>query len=231
MANVRHGGGVVEMRGSIAGTTFSRNGFGAYTRARVKPINPATVFQMSVRSNLSAISKRWGTTLTEGQRMAWNEAGKLFGTLNKLGENVLMSGIALYQRLNLAMLNAGETYVDDPPVTLDVPAASSVVLTATAGTPDVLTFNVLPVPPGAPIVLYLTATPQFTPGRSFVKNDYRFIGISTDVTNPVDIVALWKTRFDDADFAAGMKIGVGVAYLNTDSGALSPAVTQSVIIG
>lgn len=230
MANVRHGGGVVEMRGSIGGTAFSRNAFGAYTRARVKPVNPATVFQMNVRANISAISKRWGTTLTEGQRLAWSSAAKIFGVTNKLGEKTLGTGIQLYQQLNLPLLNAGFTYVDDPPATLDVPAVGGVVVTATAGTPDILTFNVTPVPPGGDMELYLSATPLFTPGRSFVKNDYRFIGVSVDVTNPVDIASLWKTRFDNADFVAGMKIGIGVAFLNTVSGALSPVVTQNVII-
>jgi len=122
MALIKFGGGVVGMSGSIAGNTFSRNRYGAYVRARTKPVNPKTAGQIAVRAAMAFLTDRWSQTLTAGQRTAWNLYGSNVNMLNKLGESINLSGFNHYIRSNLEYKRIfGET-IDAGPVVFELPA-------------------------------------------------------------------------------------------------------------
>ena len=71
MAQIKLGGGVVGITGSIAGNTFARNRSGAYVRSRTMPVNRKTSLQQAVRTALSALTIMWYDTLNAVQRTAW----------------------------------------------------------------------------------------------------------------------------------------------------------------
>lgn len=122
MALIKFGGGITEMRGSIAGNTFSRNRYGAYSRARTKPVNPNTSLQQEYRQAVADLTARWAQTLTAAQRAAWNLYGANVVMTNKLGESINLSGFNHYIRSNVILARIGLTIVDAGPVIFELPA-------------------------------------------------------------------------------------------------------------
>lgn len=122
MALLRYGGGIVQMSGSIGGTTFARNRYGNYARARTKPINPNTANQIIVRASLATLTTRWAQILTAVQRTAWNLYASSVSMKNRLGEAIFLTGFNHYIRSNLTLQRLSQTLVDDGPVIFEIPA-------------------------------------------------------------------------------------------------------------
>lgn len=147
MALIKFGGLITEARGSMAGNVYSRNRYGAYIRARTKPINPNTARQVATRAALAFLTDRWSQTLTAGQRTAWNLYGANVVMTNKLGESINLSGFNHYLRSNVIRKRVSQTIVDDGPVIFEIPEADpTFTITASEATQQVtVTFdNTLP---------------------------------------------------------------------------------------
>ena len=118
---VVYGGGILDARGSIGGNTASRNRFGAYWRARVKPVNPNTPRQQAVRNAMIAISGLWNSTLTATQRSQWEVYADAVPWQNKLGATVKLTGFNMFTRSNLTLDAAGIVVQPDGPAILALP--------------------------------------------------------------------------------------------------------------
>jgi len=92
---VSFGGGVADARGSIGGTTFSRNRYGAYARKRVVPVNPNTSLQVRARSTFQAAVTAW-RQLTDAQRTAWANYAAQTPVQDKLGATIYLTGLQAY---------------------------------------------------------------------------------------------------------------------------------------
>jgi len=123
MALLKFGGGITEMRGSIAGNVYSRNRYGAYARARTKPVNPNSSRQQAIRATLAFLTTEWSTTLTAGQRTAWNLYGSNVVMTNKLGESINLSGFNHFIRSNIIRKRIIGSYIAAGPVVFEIPAA------------------------------------------------------------------------------------------------------------
>lgn len=122
MALIRYGGGIVQMSGSIAGTTHARNRFGNYCRARTKPVNPRSSRQSAARIIVMMLAEQWRETpMTDAFRTAWQTYANSVNWLNKLGETVTLTGFNMYIRSNAAILALGGTRVDAGPADLGLP--------------------------------------------------------------------------------------------------------------
>lgn len=225
MANVLFGNGVADMRGSIAGSTFSRNRFGAYARNRTKPINTDTPFQSAIRNQLGSFAKQWGGTLTEPERQAFITIAPNHPLPNKLGQIVTLHGIAFFQQLNLNLHLVGGTPITVPPADFGITALESVSVAAANGTPGTMAITVTPSTLGANETLLVRATPMFPPGQNYFTNKLRVIGINAASASPISIIGQWDTRYGSPDLVAGQKIGIGVQIVNTVTGVASPVMT------
>jgi len=97
MALVRFGNGISEIRGSIAGSTFSRTHAGAVIRNRIKPTNPNTQAQADIRYLFSYIAATFAD-LSESERKLWREfAEALTFWKNRLGESYTPTARQVYQ--------------------------------------------------------------------------------------------------------------------------------------
>lgn len=135
MALLKFGGGITEMRGSIAGNVYSRNRYGAYARARTTPVNPASQRQSAIRALISDISQAWFNTLTQAQRDAWNVFAAAVPEKNKLGEVIYLSGFNQYCKSNLAAQNAGLPAIAEAPTIFTKPGEdTSFAVSASAAT-------------------------------------------------------------------------------------------------
>lgn len=138
MALIKFGGGVVQMSGSIAGTTYARNRYGNYARARTKPVNPNTGLQQVIRAAMAFLTARWAQTLTNAQRIAWNLYGTNVAMTNRLGEVVNLSGFNHYIRSNMIRKQAGWAIIDDGPVVFELPAQDpTFAITPSEATQDI----------------------------------------------------------------------------------------------
>lgn len=117
--------------GSIGGTTFSHNRFGAYIRARSVPVNPATDRQTAVRNAIRSLTIAWQVTLTQDQRDAWDVYAANIDWVNKLGDSVNLTGLNHYVRSNTPLVQNGIARVDAAPVTFNL-ATAELDLSATA---------------------------------------------------------------------------------------------------
>ena len=107
MANVRFGGGVVDMRGSIGGNTFSRTRSGSVVRARSNPINPQSPAQVAQRLRMSAANTAW-SGMTAAQRVAWETYAANVPVTNAMGEVVYNTGQNWFIGSATARLEAGQ---------------------------------------------------------------------------------------------------------------------------
>lgn len=131
-ALVKYGGGIIQMSGSIAGTTHARNRFGNYVRARTKPVNPKSSNQTKVRGIMSNLVERWNDTLSGAQRAAWNQYGANVSWLNALGETVHLTGFNHFIRGNSWMLRLDRPIIDDGPTTYALPSTDGTIAVASS---------------------------------------------------------------------------------------------------
>jgi hypothetical protein len=106
--------------GSLGGVTFSHNKGGYYTRTRAVPTNPNTALQSAVRAALGQLASRWGTTLTDAYRDAWNIYASNVPVLNSLGETINLTGQQMFIRSNVPRIQAGLTIIDAGPTTFNL---------------------------------------------------------------------------------------------------------------
>jgi len=199
--------------GSIGGTTFSRNRYGAYTRTRAIPVNPNTLAQQNARSRLSTYSANW-QTLTASQRLAWKSWANQNPITNTLGAQQVLTGQAAYVGLNTRLAQATDTAIDVPPLT---PAPTSLV--SLSGTWDIgagdfqLVFTATPL--GADDRLWVQAAVVTSAGINYIKNLLRVVVITAkaqaslyDSQSAIEavfgglqvgqIVHVWASVFDSA---------------------------------
>ena len=137
MALIKFGGGVTEMRGSIGGTTYAKNRYGSYARNRTKPVNTNTARQVAVRAIMSALYAAWAA-LTSTVQAGWKVYADNVKVLNRLGEQITLSGYNMYCRSKAVFENAGLTLPGAAPTTFSLPAQDDTITV----TPDASSANV-----------------------------------------------------------------------------------------
>jgi hypothetical protein len=114
-----------QVSGSIGGTTYSRNRYGAYKRSRSVPVNPNSDTQVQVRNALKDLAIRWQNILTQAQRDAWDLYASLVPWVNKLGQSVYLTGLNMYIRSNAPRVRNAIAAVDAAPTTFNLAAADT----------------------------------------------------------------------------------------------------------
>lgn len=104
MALIKLGGGVADIRGSIGGTVYSRNRYGAYARNRTIPVDPSSTAQQKIRSVMGSVKASWFETLTVAQRAAWEVYAANVAMTNRIGETMHLTGWNHFSRSASALL-------------------------------------------------------------------------------------------------------------------------------
>lgn len=224
---VKYGAIVTEGRGKINGFVASRNKAGAYFRTKVTPSNPDTTYQAAVRSRLASRSQAW-KGLTDIQRTAWNSAVGDFTKTDVFGDTQTPSGFNLYVALNNNIINIGESALTTPPVPQSVIAFTSLSVAAANGAQTLTVTFAAAIAATEKILLF--ATPAVSPGKSFVKNLYRQIGVLTSTdTSPYDAETEYIAKFGSIG-EAGQKIFIKAVPVSVASGQAGSALSASATI-
>jgi len=228
MAKFTPGAIISEIRGTIASTTFSKNGAGAIIRNRVVPINANTTAQANQRQAFANLSSAW-RGLTEAQRNGWIAATPDFPYQDTLGQTKFLSGSQLYEKLNLNLHLIEESPIAVAPPQTSFPAFSLGTIT---GTTSALTaaFEPDPIPAGFAAVFY--ATRPISAGKSFVnKSDFRFVQFEDPATaSPAALTTAYEANIADLASASGKKIFVEMSLIEIASGIASSRVRGCVSV-
>lgn len=217
---------VVAGSGKIGGHVASRNRGGAYFRTKVTPVNPQSTYQNEVRSRLTELSQAW-RGLTQAQRDAWNAAVQDFARTDIFGDIRNPSGAQLYQRLNNNLAQVGQAAISTPPAVEEVPTVVIGTLTLNLTGPVGTLALSGAVPAGVSAVV--DATMSLSPGKSFVKSEYRRIGVYAAATaSPLDIYADYIAKFGAP--VEGQKVFVRLSFINTTTGQASTYQSTSAIV-
>jgi hypothetical protein len=218
---------IVAGSGKVGGHVASRNRAGSYLRTKVTPVNPRTGAQLAVRNLFTGFSQGW-RGLTDAQRQAWNDAVSDFARTDIFGDLKNPTGANLFQRLNNVLAQLGEAALTLPPqpAAVEQVILSSFVADVSDGT-MIATFA--PTIPANTAVIVRATAPQ-SPGKSFVKSEFRVIGVLPAATaTGTDLATLWEAKFGSIS-PAGSKIFVEFLPVSTITGQTGSPSQASAII-
>lgn len=224
MAKVNFGTLAADVRGKIGGIVYSRNTAGAYVRTKVTPINANTIWQQTVRSNMSAISKAW-QGLTKALQTQWTNFATSHPVSNVFGNKVTIPGIAMFNRINGILLNINEPIMTAVPEDTLVTDISIVSVVLTAATRE-FNLDFLPDPTPADHHIAIEVTKPISAGQNYYANLLRFAAYSTAA-----VASPFKPILDAARFPliAGQVIGYRVYMINDANGAKSIGTTGTTV--
>jgi hypothetical protein len=218
---------IVEGSGKINGFVAARNRSGSYLRTKVTPVNPQTSAQNVVRDRLAVRSQAW-RSLTQAQRDQWNAAVPSFTRTDIFGDVKTPSGFNLFCQLNNIIVLSGGTAVSVPPLPAAVPFTTLTSVSADVSDDEVL-LNFVSTTGAVTMLIY--ATPGVSPGKAFVKSEYRFIGASdvSGAETQEDISAKYKAVFGAVP-TAGQKIFVKVVFASKTTGITTSLQTVDTLV-
>jgi len=164
---------IVDGSGKLGGHVVAKNRGGSYMRTKTTPINPQSAHQTTIRNRMSVLSTGWGA-LTQPQRDLWNKAVSAFKKTDIFGDIKSPSGFNLYVKLNCNLALVGVAAIVSPPSPIALPSFTTATLAAATGA-QTLALTYLPTPVPAGVAIVIECTPAMNPGKSFVKNDFRYV--------------------------------------------------------
>lgn len=121
MAIILPGPLVGEIRGSMGGTTFSRNRHGQYTRQRSVPVNPNTQRQADARERFNTLATYWRDVLSQANRDGWDLYGANTNWINGVGQVTKLTGMNHFIRSNAGRLLTSQPVIDAFPTEYGLP--------------------------------------------------------------------------------------------------------------
>lgn len=237
-ALARFGGGVSELRGSIAGNVFSRSRAGAIVRNRAVPVNPNTTLQSEVRGRMQMVTDGF-KELTKDEVDAWSEFAATQERINRLGEVYVPSGKQLFTEASMNLMNltpdaaslASLSAVQSDP---NLPGLNSFTVTITIVAPaiTVLTLNLSGTSENATNLIVQATAPMLQTIRN-AKKYFRQLSIP-GVGGTVALIGAYTAQYPDvvADAAPyeGRVIHFRVKALNSANGLAGEWIYGSVEI-
>lgn len=184
---------VGQVSGRVGSNVFAKNRYGSYVRNGTVPITSTTSYATAAKARMTGATQAW-QGLTAGQRQAWTEWAAANPVLNRVGQQIHLTGHAAYVGNRCRLIAAGQAAISSPPTI----AAPAPLLTLT-GTWDIglgnfeITYTATPL--GAAEYLWIDACVTRSPGINYVENLMRFIGVSAAAqASPFDSQTLVEAR-------------------------------------
>lgn len=208
--------------GSLAGTTFSRNKGGQYTRSRAVPTNPNSAAQQQVRAFFTAATGAWAG-LSTAQRGAWESYASSTPVTNALGDTVTNTGFQWYIASTVLASRIDGSFLSQPaaPTTPGLLAAtvSAVVISVATGASVTLAG-------GAPDYGLVSIGPVLSAGTSNTKGPVS--ALSEEQADPTGSMLLNRSGYPYGAMVAGQRRLVETRLFDTTLAKMSSA--QRVIV-
>lgn len=227
MAKFTPGPTVAAVSGSVGGTVYSRNRYGAYMRFRAIPVTSTTSFALAAKSRFGSTAALF-QALTAAQKAAWEAWAATNPITDRLGNQQQLSGAAAYIALNCRLGAIGSALIDVPPITPAPGGLLSLSQTCDIGAGDFeLTFTETPL--GATEKLYIQAALRNSSGVKYIQNLLRFCGVSAAAqASTYDHQALVTARIGAP--VVGQTLGVYVSVVDTATGLLSGPLRADTVV-
>jgi hypothetical protein len=227
MAKFSSGPTVGAVSGSIGGTTYSHNRYGAYIRRRAIPVNPGTEWQMRQKGYLTLLSQAW-SALGADVQTSWKTWAESNPVTDSLGNKQSLTGHVAFIGLNARLLRAGNLVVSSPPIAAAPPALTSLTLTTDIGAGSFqVAYTATPL--GAGNKLWVLAAVVDSAGVVYVKNLTKLVHISAAAqASPVDLTVPVESRF--GTLIVGQKVIVYVSVFSGVTGLLSGSLRDAGVV-
>lgn len=107
--------------GSMAGTVFSHNRAGQYTRNRRAPVQPiGTGRRAFIRATFGAMAGLFASLSTTEQD-SWTTFAAGHPVTDSLGQSITLTGQQMFVRCNVSLVNCGGAWVTTPPTDFSPP--------------------------------------------------------------------------------------------------------------
>lgn len=168
MASIKMGLAVADIRGSIAGTTFSHGTYGMYVRRKATPVNTNRATQSQRRAKFAELASGW-RSLTADQRKTFVFQAPNYTRINAFGDNVPLTGQSLYMRANSVIYNAGGSPISSaiPPQGVTSIVFENLEIDQTGGTIEITQLQNMPANTAAMVYI----TDAVGNGLTFVSKD------------------------------------------------------------
>lgn len=228
MAKIKFSAIVSDARGKIGGNVFSRNKAGAYIRTFVKPINPATSKQQTIRNRVQNLVVQW-RGLTAALRLAWNNAAQSFPQTNKLGETYFLSGQQLFTKFNSNLLALAQSIATAAPLNSSGDGTAISSLDGASGALTITTDQAT-LPTGT--LIGVRATDGISAGRSNAfRSQFRQLGtVHTITTNEIDVASEFESVFGALTGKVGQKVFIELISYDSTTGQVISVSKSSVVI-
>lgn len=204
------------IRGSIGGTTYSRNKSGAVARNRTKPVNPNTAAQSAVRNLFGSLSAAW-RNLTDVQRDQWSTMTPNYPYINSVGQSAEYSGQQLYNKLNNNLIASEQTTIDVPlPPALFLPNFCNLAeIDITADS-----FEVGSNLTDGTVQAIVYATPRLSAGIANVNKYFKKIAVIAASVTPISVKPAYEAVYGivPSEMAADDTIYIKIDYVKTSTG-------------
>lgn len=217
---------VADMRNKLAGTVFSKNKYGAYTRTKVTPANPRTGFQSDARSLLASLSSAW-RGLTQAQRDTWLAGASAFPQTDVFGNTQILSGQVLFIRFNTNLVNIGEAIITSCPTPQSLGYITNLTISADAS-PAALQIDWIRNEGTGSEIVQIWATPPYSAGKTNVENQYRLIATAAIADETFVLLSAYTARF--GSLTAGQKVSIKLVVVSPVSGEQSTPVSAYQVI-
>lgn len=222
-----------QLSGAVGGVVASHNAGGAYFRARTTPTNPNTPQQQVVRAAVTQLTNQWISALTPAQRAAWEVYADNVKVTNRIGEQVNISGLAMFVRNNVVRVQGNQDPILDGPTEFNLSFHSIPGLNTWSEATQLgnLTFNTQILTDSwanevGGFLFVFISRPQ-NPTINFFKNPYRQSGgVTGDPVPPVS-PAVITTPFP---FVEGQKIFGRVVTVTADGRASPPTFMETTAV-
>lgn len=209
MAEVQFSGiGVVDMNGSVGGTTFARNYYGAYAKVRIGA--PAgSIFLTNWQTEVASLANVWEFGLSDSDRQQWYTVNRT--AVDSMADRNVITGYDLFMSVNLNLFLVGGVQVMLPPVYFDVPQCGQPAINALSALNVKIYLSSLP-----DAVCAIYATKNLPAGRMSNNQIYAYIGWSFMSIGVIDIRAQYVPRLGIP--ITGKKIFFKVVPISQSSG-------------
>jgi len=221
MATIVTGGGITQIVGSHAGTTFARNKGGPYMKRKAHGTNPRSQKQLEHRTVVSQLSKQYTHSLTEPQRAAWRTFASTFPVINRLGNVTFLSAQQMFCKLNAPLIPNGFSPSTTPPVLTAVGTPTLLVVTAVPDPGGSLTVNLSTTSTDPNDFAQIWVSPPMNQGRAFFSSQLRKIPLWIARDMAVDITTQYKKLFGLLPQGPGGLICTRGAVVNSVTGITS----------
>ena len=180
------------LSGKVDGLVASHNKGGTYFRNLAIPTNPNTPQQQVVRAQFANLTAAWQDSLTQLQRDAWQLYADNVTVTNRLGDQVNISGLAMFVRNNVSRVFVAQTFNAIAPSIFNLGTITRPLLnnaSEATQTADFVFSNSPSFDPWAneagSLMLVFLSRPQNS-GVQFFRGPYRFAGsLEGDPVPPV----------------------------------------------